>query len=578
MLENQEMDPIHGQYIRSRAQFKYGLRSIKRREDSLRKESLAKSLLNKDNGDFRKEIKTMSNAKTVLPNSIDGVSGASDIADLWQKHYQNLFNCIDRSTNIQEMYDTNIEENPAPVSVSELSHIIDNLQRNKSCGLDGIYAEHLIYASHRLKTLLSLFTSSCFTHGFLPRSLLDILLVPIIKDKSGSITSRDNYRPIALASVLSKVVEKLLLQRMEDTLFTSANQFGFKKDHSTDQCVYVLKEIIDMYRCLQSSIFVCFLDASKAFDRVNHDKLFGKLKARGVPGYILRLLVFWYVNQEMCVRWGDCVSSAFRVTNGVRQGGILSAYFFNVYSDDLTVALNECKVGCSLNSAIINHLFYADDLALICPSIKGMNRLLRQCETYGIEHDIIYNTKKSVVMVFRSKKLSNVELPRFTLNGNVLKEVSSFRYLGCIITNELSDDADIERQRNKLYIQGNTILRKFYMCSIEVKVKLFKTFCSSMYCSHLWWNYKKVSMSKFKTAYHSICKRFVGYSKFESSSLICTVFDIQSCQAVIRNLVYKFMCRLSKSSNSILCCLLSSSLFIALDNVVHGCPFCMSTS
>lgn len=551
---------IYDYYIRSRAKFKYGLRFIKRNEDAMRKESLAKGLLNKNSDEFWKEIKTMNNAKTVLPSSVDGVNGASNIADMWKNHYRNLFNCIDRSSNILDLYDMEASEDTPSVSVFEISHIIDNLQSNKSCGLDGIYAEHLMFASSRISTLLSLFTKSCLVHGYLPRSLLDIVLVPIIKDKSGSITSRDNYRPIALASILSKVIEKLLLQRIEDALFTSANQFGFKKKHSTDQCVYVLKELIDMYKCMQSSIFVCFLDASKAFDRVNHDKLFSKLKARGVPSYILRLLVFWYVNQEMCVRWGDSISSAFRVTNGVRQGGILSAYFFNVYCDDLSLLLNKCAVGCSLNNVVVNHLFYADDLALLSPSIKGLNRLLRQCEEYGIAHDIVYNAKKSVVMIFRARNLSNVHLPPFTLYGNVLKEVVSFRYLGCIISNDLSDDSDIERQRSKLYVQGNTILRKFHMCSIEVKVRLFKTFCASMYCAHLWWSFKKSSMSKLNIAYHSICKRFVGFSKYESSSMICTVFDIQSCQAIIRNLVYKFMCRVSKSSNSILCCLLSSSL------------------
>ena len=78
-------------------------------------------------------------------------------------------------------------------------------------------------------------------------------------------------------------------------------------------------------------ISVCFLDASKAFDRVNHQLLFQKLEYRGVPGYILRILVFWYENQAMSVRWGNLLSESFHVSNGVRQGGILSAYLFNIY-------------------------------------------------------------------------------------------------------------------------------------------------------------------------------------------------------------------------------------------------------
>ena len=111
----------------------------------------------------------------------------------------------------------------------------------------------------------------------------------------------------------------------------------------------------------------CFLDASKAFDRVNHSLLFDKLCTRGVPFYLIRLLVYWYEHQRMCVRWGGVYSSSFTVTNGVRQGGILSPYLFNVYVDDLSVKLDSCHVGCYFSGGCINHIMYADDLVIMSP-------------------------------------------------------------------------------------------------------------------------------------------------------------------------------------------------------------------
>ena len=72
---------------------------------------------------------------------------------------------------------------------------------------------------------------------------MSVVLVPIIKDKSGKINSKDNYRPIAIASIMSKLMEKLLLKRLTDFLFTSSHQFGFKPKHSTDACIYVLKGV-----------------------------------------------------------------------------------------------------------------------------------------------------------------------------------------------------------------------------------------------------------------------------------------------------------------------------------------------
>ena len=110
--------------------------------------------------------------------------------------------------------------------------------------------------------------------GVLPDSLVAVVLVPISKNKSESVCNKNNYRPIALASVTSEVLEYILFIRIQQYLYTSSSQFGFKAKHSTDLCVYLLKETILRYRCLNSNMYGCFLDASKAFDRVNHCKLF----------------------------------------------------------------------------------------------------------------------------------------------------------------------------------------------------------------------------------------------------------------------------------------------------------------
>ena len=139
------------------------------------------------------------------------------------------------------------------------------------------------------------------------------------------------------------------------------------------------------------------MDASKAFDRINHHLLFTKLRDRGIPGYILRILVYWYENQKMSVRWGNLISSPFSVSNGVRQGGILSPYLFNVYMDDLSTRLNNLKIGCSLGEFFINHLMYADDLVLISPSTRGLSKLIKECQNYGLEFDIIFYPKKMLL-------------------------------------------------------------------------------------------------------------------------------------------------------------------------------------
>ena len=123
-------------------------------------------------------------------------------------------------------------------------------------------------------------------------------------------------------------------------------------------------------------IFTCFLDASKAFDRVNHWTLLKKLLLKGVPTVLVRNLCFWYRSQELCLQWGKTKSLFFTITNGVRQGGILSPKLFSVYMDDLSKMLNDSGMGCYVDNVCINHVFYADDLCLMAPCAIALQQLI----------------------------------------------------------------------------------------------------------------------------------------------------------------------------------------------------------
>ena len=249
-------------------------------------------------------------------------------------------------------------------------------------------------------------------------------------------------------------------------------------------------------------MFVGFIDASSAFDKINHHKLFTKLKQRGVPGSIIRILVYWYTNQSMRVRWGNSVSAPFSVGNGVRQGGILSPALFNLYMDDLSKQLHTCRTGCVIGGTLVNHFMYADDLAIISPSSTGFQELLNTCSEYGIMYDVKYNAKKSVVLICRSKGDQKLNFPIFYLSGQIIPMASNCKYLGHIIDDKMQDDSDMLRQRCMLYAQANMLVRKFHFCSAEVKVNLFRAYCTPLYTAPLWVNYKSESLRKLKVAYN----------------------------------------------------------------------------
>ena len=83
----------------------------------------------------------------------------------------------------------------------------------------------------------------------------------------------------------------------------------------------------------------------------------------------------------------------------------------------------------------------------------------------------------------------HVPSPSFAVNDTVIGEVAKVKYLGHVIANDMTDDADMMRQRRQLYALGNVLSRRFHMCSIEVKNTLFRSFCTPMYTCQLWWNF-----------------------------------------------------------------------------------------
>ena len=109
-------------------------------------------------------------------------------------------------------------------------------------------------------------------------------------------------------------------------------QFGFKAGHSTSMCTDVVKKVINYYTDRGSHVFACFVDLTKAFDRVNYWKLFNQLVSDGVDVHLVKLLAYWYVKQEVSVRWLGTRSESFYVGNGTKQGGVfISIPFYSVF-------------------------------------------------------------------------------------------------------------------------------------------------------------------------------------------------------------------------------------------------------
>jgi len=168
------------------------------------------------------------------------------------------------------------------------------------------------------------------------------------------------------------------------------------------------------------------------------------------------------------------------VLTGVRQGGVLSPYLFRFYVCDIIQAITRMNVDCCVGGSMINLLCFADDMVLIAPSWDGLQLLIDTLYILADEINMSFNTSKTLCMVFNpsvSRKIVSRNFPVFTVGNTTLKFVSKFKYLGNIITVDLQDDADIEREIKSLFVRCNILISRFKYCSWQVKVKLFQTYC-----------------------------------------------------------------------------------------------------
>ena len=130
----------------------------------------------------------------------------------------------------------------------------------------------------------------------------------------------------------------------------------------------------------------------------------------------------------------------------------------------------------------------------------------------------MFNHKKTECMYFPVKGRALINIPKVFLNVHLLRWVTKYKYLGIILTDDLSDDCNMLRQRGICYARSNSLIRHFSLCSPNVKVKLFKAFCCIMYCCQIWSQYNKDTARKLQVGYNHAFRRIKKYDRTCSAS------------------------------------------------------------
>ena len=332
---------------KTRLKYHYALRHVVKENKQIRNEKMGKAVSENDDRVLWDEVKKLTKTNNKLPNSMDGHSDPAEITNIFTDKYKTLYNTVGYKTpemqRLQNVIDTGIDTECSDnhkssghshnINLNVVMNAIDSLKQGKKED-NGLYSNHFKNGTHRLFIILSLFFNCMLIHGIAPDELLLGTMIPLIKDTRGKRQCSDNYRALTIGTGMAKILDIVILNQQKDNLYTSNLQFGFKEKSSTSMCTFMALETIERYINNGSEVHVLLLDASKAFDRVDYIKLFNKLLDRGMCPLTVRLLLNMYTKQKLQVKWNNHMSNSFDVTNGVRQGGVLSPLLFSVYLDE----------------------------------------------------------------------------------------------------------------------------------------------------------------------------------------------------------------------------------------------------
>ena len=400
------------------------------------------------------------------------------------------------------------------------------MKNEKSPGSDGILNEMLKPTASEITPFLTALFQFLFNENIFPSQWTKSVIVPI--HKKGDVNVCNNFRPISLTSLFSKLYTKILNKRLstfvERNNILPIEQAGFREIFSTIDHIFTLHSMIYKQFSMNRKLYVAFIDYSKCFDTVDKHALFEILELNGITGKRLETIKSIYENVFACVKNKNEFSDYFECPIGLKQGCLLSPRLFTIFISEVSKALNkESSSGIQFlsNLAIIHHLFFADDVILVSDTIQGLQQKLNILRNQSIRLGISVNLDKTKIIVFRKGGfLSKYE--KWFYGEHPVEVVNSYTYLGFVFTTKMSIATSLsffitkaKHALNMLFMSLNSI-----EChDLNVFFKLFDSKIAPIlsFSSELWGVYDIEDIEKVHTF---AIKRYLGVSNHSSNSIV----------------------------------------------------------
>lgn len=381
---------------------------------------------------------------------------------------------------------------------TEIAQIVHQLKNSSSKGHDGILPTVIKSTIDEIAMPLSIIFNLSFEKCIFPDKLKIARIVPIYKSDDKMVVN--NYRPISVLPFFSKIIERLMYNRLlcyldkNDILIK--NQYGFREKHSTYMAlIKLLDQITNELDNKQFSIGI-FIDLSKAFDTIDHNILIRKLQCYGIRGSVLDWFKSYLNNRQQYTCINDANSDVKQVTCGVPQGSILGPLLFIIYINDIVHA-----------SDIANLIMFADDTNLFYSNnsldtlCNDINDDLVKISLWFRLNRLSLNVKKTNFMIFstRNKKLPLSKMC-IKIDDIAIEQVNHTKFLGLIMTDRLTWDMHVKTVYNKASKNIGIIYRIRHLIPLPTLKNLYFTLVNPYYeyCNIVWGSGKSIAFRRLE--------------------------------------------------------------------------------
>jgi len=346
-----------------------------------------------------------------------------------------------------------------PITETDVVTALKGLSRNKAADAMGMTAECLTEATkdipldngtmakeYILAPILTVIYNQLFHHsGQYPQQFRINTLTPILKPNKCS-SDHNNYRGIAVGSVLGKVYERILNTRanllMEQHGLRSPTQCGFRPKYGTLDAMFTLKHAIDLHKHKKQLLYCLFVDFEKAFDMVPRAELINRCRQLGMRGCFLNAVISMYESILMVVKVNGKLGTPIHTVCGTKQGGELSPLLFGIFIEQLheLLSLHGPDLGVVIGNQRVPALMYADDVNGLLLAPEDVQCFLDILHTFCRLFGMKVNTSKTFIVIYRNpgqyipshtKRFLSGQ-SQWMYDGSPINIVAQFKYLGCI--------------------------------------------------------------------------------------------------------------------------------------------------